>query len=213
VIDRRGAPRRLAGRARLAALLVAVCGIVVVACGIPVDSSPRTLSRGALPKALTGSTTSEAPGTGTVVAEEIFLVRTNGNAQVLTPVPLDGIPLKSSNIAQARDLLTRLIGQQPAPSSVSADLTNAIPTTVRVLGARLDDDVLELDVSNLDTVESTQQRLAFAEMVFTATGVIGIDAVRFSIDGLPAQVPIDNSTSTAGAAITRADYRQLTSGG
>ncbi len=208
---RRGGPRRLAGRVRLVALLVAVCGIVVAACGIPVDSSPRTLSRGALPKALTGSTTSEAPGTGTVVTEQIFLVRTNGSAEVLVPVVLDGIPLKSSNIAQAQDLLTRLIDQQSAPSSGN-DLTNAIPSTVRVLGARLDGDVLELDVSNLDTVESTQQRLAFAEMVFTATGVIGIDSVRFSIDGLPAQVPVDNSTSTAGAAITRADYRQLTSG-
>jgi spore germination protein GerM len=211
VIDRRGAPRRLAGRVRLVALLVAVCGIVVVACGIPVDSSPRTISRGALPKALTGSTTSQPPGTGTVVTEEIFLVRSNGNAEVLSPVVLDGIPLKSSNIAQAQDLLTRLIEQQSSPPSGN-NLTNAIPSTVRVLGARLDDDVLELDVSNLDTVESTQQRLAFAEMVFTATGVIGIDSVRFSIDGLPAQVPIDNSTSTAGAAITRADYRQLTSG-
>ncbi len=130
----------------------------------------------------------------------------------MTPELIDDVPFETDDVAQARILLTRLIAEQPSASSGTPDLTNAIPPTVKILDAKLDGGVLELDVSKLDAVEGTQQRLAFAEIVFTATGIPGIDSVRFMIAGLPAQVPIDNSTSKAGQAITRADYHQLDSG-
>ena len=105
--------------------------------------------------------------------------------------------------------MTLLIAEQPAASGATKNLTNTIPSSVRILGLKLDGDVLDLDVSNLDNVESTQQRLAFAQMVYTATDLPGIDAVRFSISGRSAQVPLDNATSKLDQAIDRGDYAQL----
>ena len=64
-------------------------------------------------------------------------------------------------------------------------------------------------MSNLDNVESTQQRLAFAQMVFTATDLPGIDAVRFSISGRRPRCRWTTATSKLGQAIDRGDYGQL----
>ncbi len=105
--------------------------------------------------------------------------------------------------------MSQLIAEQPASSGATKNLTNTIPSSVHILGLKLDGGVLDLDVSNLDNVESTQQRLAFAQMVYTATDLPGIDAVRFSISGRSAQVPLDTATSKLDQAIDRGDYAQL----
>ena len=65
----------------------------------------------------------------------------------------------------------------------------------------------------------TQQRLAFAQIVFTATGLAGIESVRFSINGRAVQVPLDNSSnpgqpasSNAGQSVSRDSYQKFKDG-
>jgi spore germination protein GerM len=196
---------------RVAWVTVVVLALVVAAgsCGIPNDHSPRPIAQGALPAALKPQTTTTqivlSAGTDAV---RMFLVRNEDSTPRLAQVTM-GIRHTTDLTTRVREVMTELIAEQPASSGATKNLTNTIPSSVRILGLKLDGDVLDLDVSNLDNVESTQQRLAFAQMVFTATDLPGVDAVRFSISGRSAQVPLDTATSKLDQAIDRGDYAQL----
>jgi len=190
-------------------LVAAALALAAAACGIPTDKSPRPIVQGALPNALAPQTTTSLAGAraGSDVVR-IFLVRNDGATPKLAAVSV--VIADTTTLSQrARMVMTELVSDQPAPSGATQNLTNTIPSAVRILDLKLDGDVLDLDMSHLDNVESTQQRLAFAQMVYTATDLPGIDAVRFSINGRAAQVPLDNATSKLGQAIDPGDYAQL----
>jgi spore germination protein GerM len=191
------------------ALGVAIA-LAVAACGIPVDHSPRVLDRKDLPGALlAGTSTTLTKGSGSMVALPIYLVRNVGSTQVMRSRKI-AVPAETTIVAQAEALLRALIAFQPSSSKATAGLTNDIPSNLRILDASLDGNVLELGLSQIDSsVQSTLLRLAFAQMVFTATDLIGIDRVRFSVAGQPAQVLLDSGTSEPGAAIGRGNYHQL----
>ncbi len=192
--------------------LAGALALLAVACGIPTDHSPRPIAQGALPAALAPQTTTtqEGPAPG-ADAVRLYLVRNVDSTPRLVGVVV-GIRHTTDPTNQVREVMTMLIAEQPSSTGSTRNLTNTIPSAVKILGLKLDGDVLDLDVSNLDNVESTQQRLAFAQMVFTATDLLGVDAVRFSISGRQAQVPLDTATSKLGQAIDRADYAQLDPG-
>jgi Tfp pilus assembly protein PilN len=203
------APTRRGPRLIALVLVAAALALVAAACGIPTDGSPRPIAQAALPNALAPQTTTSLAGVqGGSDVVRIFLVRNDGATPKLAAVSI--VIADTSTLSQrARMVMTDLVGEQPAPSGATQNLTNTIPEAVRILGLKLDGDVLDLDVSHLDNVESTQQRLAFAQMVYTATDLPGIDAVRFSINGRAAQVPLDSATSKLGQAIDPGDYAQL----
>ncbi len=204
------APRPRRRHVVATSVVLAVVGLVVVACGIPTDHSPRLLDRHDMPAALSaGTTTTQLHGSGGFQSLKIYLVRTTPTRTVLQPVTVE-VAEKSTIVSQAEAVLAVLIADQPSSRPATASLTNAIPSNLRILDASLDGNVLELDLSHLDsTVVSLQQKLAFAEIVFTLTELNGIDAVKFSIVGQPAQVPLDSGTSPAGAAIDAGSYPQL----
>ncbi len=190
-------------------MVVVVAALTASACGIPTDHAPRAIARGALPAALAPQTTTTLAGPAAGHQDvRLFLVRNESGNPSLSPVTM-AIGDTDGLTAQVRAVMTQLISEQPAASGATEDLTNTIPSSVRIIDLRMDGDVADLDVSNLDNVESTQQRLAFAQMVYTATDLPGVDAVRFSIDHRPAQVPLDTATSKLGQAIDRSDYDQL----
>ena len=87
-----------------------------------------------------------------------------------------------------------------------ADLVNALPSDVQVRSAVVGDDgVLDLDLTNLGNVESSLQRLAVAQLVFTLTDltVPQVSAVRFSIDGEEVAVPLEGGVAPAGTPVSR----------
>ncbi len=108
--------------------------------------------------------------------------------------------------------IEQLIVQQATTSGSGSDLTNTIPPDTQVLDAKVDGNVLDLDLSALGQVESTRQRLAVAQIVFTATALDGINGVRFWIDGEPASVSLETHASEVGQVITPGDYPSLISG-
>ena len=199
-------------RGSLAVLAVAVVvGLVGLAgCGIPSDGKARPIDREALPAQLVGTPTTTTPSGPSALNQNatLYLVTTANDTERLVPVGAE-----IANVTDQADLprlvIEQLIAQQPKASGGSSDVTNAIPPTVTVLSATVNDHVLDLDLSDLSSVELTRQRLAAAQIVFTATELAGVDAVRFWIDGQPGAVPLDDQASTAGQAISRSNYPSL----
>jgi len=199
-------------RGSLAVLAVAVVvGLVGLAgCGIPSDGKARPIDREALPAQLVGTPTTTTPSGPSALNQNatLYLVTTANDTERLVPVSAE-----IANVTDQADLprlvIEQLIAQQPKASGGSSDVTNAIPPTVTVLSATVNDHVLDLDLSDLSSVELTRQRLAAAQIVFTATELAGVDAVRFWIDGQPGAVPLDDQASTAGQAVSRSNYPSL----
>jgi len=191
-------------------LAAAITGLT--GCGIPNDSKARPIDREALPSQLVSSPTTTTPTNPGAPDERVtlYLVGSAGDTQRLMAVPADIGTVSDPNDLPRRTI-EALIAQQPKSSGGAGDQTNAIPPTVGVLSATVADGVLELDLSDLGSVELTRQRLAAAQIVFTATALPGIDSVRFMINGQPGAVPLDDQASTAGQAITRQDYPSLLS--
>ena len=199
-------------RGSLAVLGVAVVvGLVGLAgCGIPSDGKARPIDREALPAQLVGTPTTTTPSGPSALNQNatLYLVTTANDTERLVPISAE-----IANVTDQADLprlvIEQLIAQQPKASGGSSDVTNAIPPTVTVLSATVNDHVLDLDLSDLSSVELTRQRLAAAQIVFTATELAGVDAVRFWIDGQPGAVPLDDQASTAGQAVSRSNYPSL----
>jgi hypothetical protein len=184
----------------VAAVAVAVAVSGAACSGIPVDESPRVISRERLPDALIEPTTTLPPGVdpgASGVNADLFLFLDTDNDQVLVAcaVPTSADPDES-------DLCPN-------------DLTNAVPSNLVVLSVRLvverDGNVLDLnlDRASLSGIESTQQRRAIAQLVFTATDVPGVSAVRFLADGEAISVPVEDRTADPGETITTADFPEL----
>jgi len=210
-------PFQARGAGRIARALGVLAAVAVAGslagCGIPTDAKARPIDREALPSQLVSVPTTITPsGPGALSrAVNLYMVGVvpNGGEELVR------VPADIANVVDSADLprqvIEQLIAQQPIDNG-GDKLTNAIPTTVRVLRASVDGDVLDLDLSDLGTVELTRQRLAAAQIVFTATDLPGINKVRFSIDGQPSAVPLATESSTPGQEITRDDYRSLLHG-
>lgn len=188
--------------------LLAMATLALGACGLPEDSQPQEISRDSLPKTLI-----ESPGSVTVVEpserstnQTIFLVRSQGTTDGLVAVNV-ALPAPNNGGDLPRAVLERLISNPPTPET--ADLSSAIPPGVRIRSAVINGDVLDLDLANLGTIESTRQRLAVAQFVYTATAIPGIRGVRFAIDGEPSGIPLDDRTADPGAVIGRSDFPKL----
>lgn len=198
-------------RALLAALVAALS--LLGACGIPGDSKPREISRDALPPELIdpSSTNTSIPSDADTRFVTLYLVQgddTAGDALVAVrrqvAVPADPAELPAA-------VVTALISASPEQLG-RADLVNAIPSDVKVRSAVLGaDGVVDLDLTNLGNVESSLQRLAVAQLVFTLTdlSVPQVSAVRFSIDGAEVAVPLEGSVAPAGTTVGRDDEPAL----
>jgi spore germination protein GerM len=209
---RTGPGRRWPAIAALVAVLAAMAG-----CGIGTDEAAREIPAGAVPESLrqdTSPTTAppEDPDRARMVT--IYLVRSDrGSAAssleaVEVPVPTSGSVAESAAAATVALALAR-------PDSLGRpDLLNAVPPGMQVLRAEMTSDgVLDLDVTELDAVEGSLQRLAVAQIVFTLTGLTTrIDAVRFSVEGAAVAVPVENGSIPAGQPVRRSDDPSLLTG-
>ena len=193
-------------------VLVAGCG------GIPLDDSPRVIAPDRLPEALVEPTTTLPPGVdpgADGVNADLFLFLDSVSEQVLVPC---AVPTSAGGSveARARAVIERLVNLDPDETNLcSDDLTTAVPSNLIVLSVRLvverQGNVLELnlDRESLSGIEATQQRRAIAQLVFTATDVPGVSAVRFFADGEAISVPVEDRTADPDEAITTADFPGL----
>lgn len=137
----------------------------------------------------------------------MYLVKTVGTTESLVKV-LVPIPPPANPGEFPRAIIDRLVANPPVADK--GEYASVIPLGTRVLGVTQHEDVLDINLSNaLGTIESTRQRLAVGQIVFTATAIVGINFVRFFIEGTPSAVPLDDRTSEVGALISREDFPKL----
>ena len=161
---------------KLFLVAAALLGLIAMAagCGIPTEATARPDGpQRPTPVARGDHDHHGAVGRGRPAAVKLFLVSSEGDSEKLASIDADIL-----NVVDLADLprqvIEQLIAQAPKNSIGGSNLTNAIPPNAQVLNATVDGDVLDLDLSALDQVESTRQRLAVAQIVFTATNLDGI---------------------------------------
>ncbi|MCC5952489.1 MAG: GerMN domain-containing protein [Acidimicrobiia bacterium] len=117
------------------------------------------------------------------------------------------VPEAAETADRVLNMLRELVQLNPAEDeNCATSLTNSLPPDLTIVASSLSGNILDLDLSALGTVSATAQRLAVAQIVFTATEHPEVSAVRFSIDGERRAVPLEDATAEPGAAVTRSDF-------
>jgi spore germination protein GerM len=194
-----------------ATVLTLSVALAAAGCGLRADERARAIPKSSIPIQLSEQIASTTTTALSPVADQrlVYLVRNQGTAESLVSKP---VVIRS---AVSPDELPRVIIDQLVanpPVDDKSDVTSAIPPGTRVRSVVRDGDVLDIDLTNLGSIESTRQRLAVAQIVFTATEIPGIRGVRFSIDGTPSAVPLDDKSSDVNAIITRDNFPKLGTG-
>lgn len=191
-------------RSRLRPLLIVVgsASIVLGACGLPADSAPRVIAADKVPFGLLGPSTTN-PG-NEVGGQDVKLYFVNGERlRAVTRQVADTSP------QMVLDALVR----GPADADPST-LKGAIPPETKVLHADLQGDTLTVVLTkDILSVTGPLQKTAFAQLVYTATGLPGVNQVRFRVadaDGSNEQdVEPPTDSGTKQGALTQDDYRLL----
>jgi spore germination protein GerM len=179
------------GARRATALTVAAAlALGLGACGIPSDSSPRDVAPNQ--RSLTVNPPSEgdeAEGSG-----RIYLVAPSeaGDPSQLRSTPRDVPPT-------AQALLTSLLAG-PNDAEIAARLVTNIPRETTLLSTRRSGDVLFVDITpEITGLSGELLVLAVAQIVFTASAVEGVQAVRLRVDGRDQRWPRGDGETREGA--------------
>ncbi len=184
---------------------VAVLAVIVVgACGVPEDDAPQELTADEVPFGLltTPESTTTTPEDLPPSREaDLWFVNTD---EAVEPVPRE-VPDRSAERV-VRTLVETTSEEYPP------GFNSAIPPGTLLLDTALDDGVLTVDLSEeFNTVEGGRSIAAVAQIVYTATEVSGVDAVRFRVDGEDVSVN-DQNGAQQNDPVTRTDYAGLNAG-
>lgn len=194
-------------RHAVAVLLVVGAVAGVGGCGLPEDQRPHLVTAEDAPLDLTPteSAADTVPEAGEVTVEVFFLNLDQ------TQLRRARRPVDEVDVAAAIEALLQ------GPTEEERDeLSHAIPPAVELLSAVVaDDGLVTLDLApagegGILSVQSDAQARAFAQLVYTATAVPGVERVRFLVEGQPVDAPNDEA---ALAEVTEADYASLSPSG
>ena len=120
------------------------------------------------------------------------------------------VPVRESGPAEVPKAVLDQLIKGPTAEQRAQDLRSSVPESAQVDSVRVQDGIATVNFGSLGTIEGRGQRLAAAQIVFTLTELVGIEAVRFIVGGNPASVPLGNTDSSApGDPVGRKDYPQL----
>lgn len=186
-------------RTRLAVgLMVVTCA---TACGVPVQTRPVALANGQLPAGLT-SASSTTTLAGSAVPVSLIQVYFVAGDRLVARTRL--VPSPGSLPEAVADLLAG-----PTPAESLAGIRTSINPGTELLSERVSKDRVVLDLSLAFTnTGGPDQILSIAQLVYTATGVPGIDTVSFELQGQPVAIPLADGTLVA-TPVNRSDYARL----
>jgi len=187
-------------RAAFAAVL-AVVGLLA-ACGLPKDGSPREIAADKIPFGLLGPSTT-APSN----------VQVEGGT-IVHLYFIDGSQLRSVSRSVARRDV-KLVLEQLVKGLTDSDplgIRTAIPKDTTVVDVQPEGNNVVVTLSaQILAVASTEQRNAFAQLVYTTTD-LGVDGVRFRVVDASGNNPQDvqppTDEGTHAGPLTRSDYVQ-----
>lgn len=176
---------------------VLLLALLLSACGIPLDAEPRPVSVDlTVPGAFEEATGVE------LEAVSIFLVRDDRLLHVTRNLRTP---------ASLLDVIEVLIAGATDPEDRSG-LGTSIPAGTRLIDVRVDGSVATIDLSDdFAAVGGSQEILAVAQLVLTATRVDGVDAVTFELQGVRTDVPTASGALSV-EPVTAADYSELAEG-
>jgi hypothetical protein len=177
--------------------------LLIGACGVTSESSPRRLPVGDVPFDLLAG----APAPVTTVpaqaleAAHVFLVRRDG----IVPVPR-----AVRGPVTPGELLDALL-RGPTDGEAAAGLRTAVSADSSIVASEpeLEAGTVLVDLTRqFAQVGGQEQILALGQLVLTLTALPTIERVRFALDGVPVDVPRADGTLVTGP-VTRADYAAL----
>lgn len=185
--------RRLS--AGLAAMVLLAAG--TAACGLPEDDSARPLGPDGS-EILSDDTAPTTPGQQGVRTVVLYFVESEKLVRQERPSAQPAEPA-----AVIRSLLEGVTADEK-----NAERTSAIPPETELRDVDLGEDgVLTVDLGpQMSTITSTSELTAYAQIVFTATDLQGVKAVRFLIDGKPVDAPTEQGNLEVAK---RTDYPDL----
>jgi Sporulation and spore germination len=188
---RRG--RVLRGSAAIATLLV------LAACGVSTQKSPRQIGDGDIPFGLADrAPAGAATSTGAATFQyDIYLV--SGDR-------LEPVKRGQSAVVSATAVL-RALTKGPTTSEAAAGLRTLLDpgTTVDHVAVRGDLATIDLNGDPETFRPGADQSLALAQLVYTATALPGVSRVQVRLGGSPAEIPRGDGTLTTGP-VRRSDY-------
>lgn len=187
--------------ARLLRLVVVFVGVAgLAACGLRSESDANRIPKDDVPFGLlepASTTTAEPLPSGTVRVMEIYFVQ----AGRLFPVARE---VERPSVIRAFEA----VALGPTPPEAADGIRSALPPEV-TMQLRAEGTTVVVDLSGpFAEAPPTEQALALAQLVYTATAFTGIEAVRFLLDGEPVEVPRADGTLTADR-VGRVDYEGL----
>jgi spore germination protein GerM len=185
---------------RLALALLAVCGLATAGCGVPTDRTARDLPASDVPFALLAAeapttTTSTAPSRP--VAVTVFMI---GRDERLV-----GVGRQVTSPLSVEKVVAELL-KGPASDERRKGMRTGLAPETLILSADISDNIANIDLGG-PVATGTQQLVALAQIVYTATELEGVNGVRFTYQGTRANV-LTELGSTA-FPVGRAAYPSL----
>ena len=177
---------------RLAAVLATSMLLTASGCGVRSDTEARDLSASRVPYGLLDDTPvpTTVPATPSVprAGVDVFFIKDDRmiakQRQVNAPASV------------AKALTALLFGVQE--DEKAEEVRSAIDPTASVQARALDPATYQVDLSaEFATGSSSEQVLALAQIVCTATALPGVTGVRFTLQGVPIEVPTGEGSLTA----------------
>lgn len=156
--------------------LAGLLAILLVGCGIPVDSEPEFFDL-----ALVTPSEEDAPVLGDLTAVSMYLIRDETLVHVTRDLPSPPGP---------EGILASLLDGVTEPE-IRANLRTSIPPGTRVISVTPEGPLLRVDLSSeFAVVGGEEEILAVSQIVLTATSIEGVESVAFELDGVTTAVPL-----------------------
>lgn len=171
-------------------------------CGVSAESSARSTPEEDVPFGLLDPdrTPVANPRPGGTVTVTVFLYDSEEER-------LDDVErrLDSSDLGT----VLAVLGEEPSDAERAAGLSSALVDTDSIGAIEVAGGVASIDLDESFTdLDGSDQLVALAQIVFTATGRPGVGQVTFTLGGDSIEIPTGDGSLTSGA-VTRDDYVAL----